>query len=259
MGMEMVSGRNFIQKGPSQENRTTEYILNETAIGRMGLESPIGKKFGDTSNMGTIIGVVKDFHFASLHKNVEPMVISANPGGTGVIFAGVNSQKIPEAVKHLESTWQEINPSIPFSFTFLDETIDRLYRTEHRLGKLFLYFTYITIFIACLGLFGLASYTAEQRTKEIGIRKVLGASVSGILLLLSKQFTKWIFLANIIAWPAAYFAMKKWLQNFAFQTHIGILSFFAAGVLVLVIALLAVSYQAVRAANANPVDALKYE
>ncbi len=174
MGMEMASGRNFIQKGPSQENRTTEYILNETAIRKMGLESPVGKKFGSTSNMGTIIGVVKDFHFASLHQNVEPMVISANSGGTSVIFARVNSQKIPEAVKHLGSTWQEINPSIPFSFTFLDERIDLLYGTEHRLGKLFLYFTYITIFIACLGLFCLASYTAEQRTKEIGIRKVLG-------------------------------------------------------------------------------------
>jgi putative ABC transport system permease protein len=148
---------------------------------------------------------------------------------------------------------------LPFDYTFLDEAFDRKYKAEEKLGKIFSYFTLLAIFIACLGLFGLAFFTAEQRTKEIGIRKALGASITGIIMLLSKEFTKWVLLANIIAWPIAYVAMNRWLQNFAYRINMGLGTFIIAALLALIIALLTVGYQAIKTARANPVESLRYE
>ena len=156
----------------------------------------------------------------------------------------------------LKMKWAEILPQIPFDFSFLDKTFGRQYKADEKIQAIFSNFGILAIFISCLGLFGLASFTAEQRTKEIGIRKVLGASVSGIILMLSKEFTKWVLAANVIAWPLAYFTMKQWLQNFAYRTAIGFSTFIIAGLLALVIALLTVGYQAIKAARANPVGGL---
>jgi putative ABC transport system permease protein len=159
----------------------------------------------------------------------------------------------------LEKTAQKFNPDFPFEFHFLDDDYDQLYWAQQQMDQIIRYFSFLAIFISGIGLFGLASFTAEQRTKEIGVRKILGASVSGIIILLIREFTKWVFLANLIAWPIAYFAMNKWLQNFAYRIDLTVWPFLLAGFLALVIALLIVSWQAVRAATANPVEALRYE
>lgn len=159
----------------------------------------------------------------------------------------------------LKKTWAELRPDYPFSYYFVDENFDQLYRSEENLQKIFSYFAFLSIFIGGLGLFGLASYSAERRTKEIGIRKVLGASTPGIAALLSREFTKWVLLANVIAWPVAYWIMSRWLQNFAYRAGMSIGLFFLAGGVAFMIAILTVSYQAVKASLADPVDALKYE
>ena len=159
----------------------------------------------------------------------------------------------------MKKKWELLQPAFPFEYSFLDEDFDKQYKIDKKLSQIFSYFTFLAILIACLGLFGLASFTAEQRTKEIGIRKALGASVSEIIFLLSKEFTRWVLVANIIAWPLAYFAMNRWLQNFAYRINIGIGTFILAALLALVIALLTVGYQAIKAARANPVEALRYE
>ena len=160
---------------------------------------------------------------------------------------------------HIRKAWDEVMAGTPFEFSFLDTIYDAQYRNEERTGRVFTIFTFFALFVACLGLLGLASFAAEQRTKEIGIRKVLGASVPGIILLMSRDFTRWVLLANIIAWPIAYFIMLRWLQSFAYRSEIGYLVFILAGLMAMVIALLTVSFQAIRAAVANPVDSLRYE
>jgi len=175
------------------------------------------------------------------------------------ILIKINSGNLPATMELLKKKWTEIIPQLPFDFSFLDETFDRQYKADEKLQAIFSNFGVLAIFISCLGLSGLVSFTAEQRTKEIGIRKALGASISGIIFLLSKEFTKWVLIANLIAWPVAYFAMNQWLQNFAYRINIELGTFILAGVLALIIALLTVSYQAVKAAKANPVDALRYE
>jgi putative ABC transport system permease protein len=162
-------------------------------------------------------------------------------------------------IQFIQETWEKIVPMYPFEYRFVDEDFDRAYANIERMGRLANVFTFIAIFIACLGLFGLASFTAEQRSKEIGVRKVLGASVPGIVLLLSKEFTKWVIVANIIAWPIAYLFINNWLQEFAYRTNIGIFIFIVSGVSALLIALIMVSYQAIKAAVANPVESLRYE
>ena len=175
------------------------------------------------------------------------------------ILIKINSGNLPATMELLKKKWTEIIPQLPFDFSFLDETFDRQYKADEKLQAIFSNFGVLAIFISCLGLSGLVSFTAEQRTKEIGIHKALGASISGIIFLLSKEFTKWVLIANLIAWPVAYFAMNQWLQNFAYRINIELGTFILAGVLALIIALLTVGYQAVKAAKANPVDALRYE
>jgi len=258
--MEMAAGRNFSrQMGTDPEQA---FILNETAARRIGWESPeqaIGKGFGYGRRKGQIIGVVRDFHFESLHQEISPLVLFLSESHLGQIAVRISPQNIPRTMGFLKKNWAEMRPNYPFSYYFVDENFDQLYRSEENLQKIFSYFTLLAVFIGCLGLFGLASYSAERRTKEIGIRKVLGASSSALAFLLSREFTKWVLLANVIAWPAAYWIMSRWLQNFAYRTGISIGIFFLAGIAALLIALLTVSYQAVKASLADPVKALKYE
>jgi putative ABC transport system permease protein len=260
--IQMAQGRYFSRDYPT--DISDGIIVNETAAKIMGMESPVGQRIScwipyDPQRSGTIVGVAKDFHFRSLHEKISPLVLVIAPGWFTDAYIRIKPENVAETLGFIEKTIKGLAPDFPFEYSFLDEDIDNLYKTEQRIGNLVRYGTFLAVFIACLGLFGLASFTAEKRTKEIGIRKVLGASVSGIVLLLTKEFTKWVILANLIAWPIAYFVMNGWLQNFAYHINIGIGTLLLSAALAMVIALITVSFQAVKTALANPIDSLRYE
>lgn len=263
--MEIAAGRNFSREFAGDATGGGAYILNETAVKRLGWKDPIGKKFQFTwrsiKTMGTVVGVVKDFHNKPLHQPIEPVAfkLAPNHNWANCMAIKVSPGNIPETIAAIEDTWNKFTNGSPFNYNFMDEAYDKMYKSEIQLSTLFRYFSILAIIISCLGLFGLASLTAEQSTKEIGVRKVFGATVQDIVKRLSWKFTKWVVLANIIAWPAAYFAMQNWLQSFAYRVHMGWWTFISVGMLALVIALLTVSVQSIKAASANPVDALKYE
>jgi putative ABC transport system permease protein len=253
--LKMAEGRFFSQEFASDDQN---WVLNETAIKTMGMENPIGKWFSFRDQKGTIIGVLKDFHGSSLHNPIAPVAMHPSEGFH--IFVKYRPGNVAEILSFLKTKWDKfVGTHIPFRYEFMDEEIENWYMTEQRIGKIFRYFTVLTVLIACLGLFGMASFMAERRTKEIGIRKVLGANISGIVLLLTKEFAKWVVVANIIAWPAAYFVSKKWLQGFAYRIDLGWEIFVVSAVAALVIAVGTVSYQAIKTATANPVKALRYE
>ena len=240
-------------------------IINEEAVKRFGWDDPIGKKviqtFGELRIYYTVIGVVKDFHFSSLRNPIHPLKIFLGTGSSPLISIKIQSQDIPGSLKFIEQAWNRFNPNFPFEYFFYDSVFEQRYMAEQNLRTLFGHFSFLAIFIACLGLFGLASFAAEQRTKEIGIRKILGASSQGIVFLLSREFTKWVIVANLIAWPVAFYAMSTWLNGFAY--HINIMDnwflFIISGLVALAIAWLTVSYQAIKAAWSNPVNSLRYE
>lgn len=257
LGMTLLRGRSFSKD--SITDATEAVILNETAVKTFGLKDAIGKNFKIIGGKGVIIGVVRDFHSASLHEQIQPAALQILPKFYRNILVRIRPENISTTLKFLALKWREFAPHWPFEYIFLEEDFNKLYRAENSLVRIFGYFSFIAILIACLGLFGLASFTTERRIKEIGIRKVLGASVPGIVLLLSKDFTKWVLMANIIAWPIAYFVMNRWLQNFAYRINIGIGIFLLSAMAAFVIALATVSYQAVKAALANPVESLRYE
>jgi putative ABC transport system permease protein len=221
----------------------------------MGMKAPLGKKIFENR----IIGVVKDFHFYSLHSKIGPLAIYFDPRQIEQLLIRVKAGNIGNTLKSIEESWSKLLPAFPFQYSFLDEQIDELYKAEQRVEKVINSFSFLALLIASLGLFGLASYTAEQRTKEVGIRKVLGASAEGIVFLLSKEFTRYVIVANLIAWPLAYLLLDKWLQNFAYHINLSWWFFLAAGFLAFAIALLTVSWQAIRVAFSDPVKALRYE
>ncbi len=273
--IELVAGRNFSPEFPTDHRNTRgargdnldagAVILNEEAVRRFGWDDPIGKKviqvFGESRFAYTVIGMIKDFHFSSLKEAIQPMNLFLSLDSNRYVSVNLQADDIPETISFIEKTWNKIYPNLPMDYYFLDSVFERQYSSEERLRRLFGYFSALAILIACLGLFGLASFAAEQRTKEIGIRKVLGSSVSGIVGLLSKEFTYLVLVANIIAWPTAYLVSRVWLKSFAYRININSQFgyFIAAAVLALLIAWLTVSFQAVRAARANPVDSLRYE
>ncbi len=259
MNMTIVQGRDFSREYTTDASKA--FILNEAAVKYMDIESPVGKDFSFGAREGTIIGIVKDFHFRPLHEEIEPLVMFIEPEKFNYLCIKIESEVsgLPGIIEYIERLWKKFEPSFPFSYNFLDETFDWLYRSEQRTGRIFGYFTFLAIFVSCLGIFGLAAQISEQRAKEIGIRKVMGASVSGIALLLSKDFMKWIMIANVIAWPSAYYAVKKWLQNFAYRANLGVEIFIFAFTIAFFIALITVSFQVIRVALSNPVDSLRYE
>ncbi|HSR17076.1 MAG TPA: FtsX-like permease family protein, partial [Ignavibacteriaceae bacterium] len=258
MGMRIVEGRNFSKAFPS--DTVSAVIINETAVKSLGWKNPIGKKFNTNSpNPLTVIGVVKDFHFASMRHRIEPLVIVNSPQPNNIIAVRLKPGKISETITMIENAWRNFNSNHTFEFSFLDEEFELLYRSEQKFAQLIVSFTWLAIFIACLGLFGLASYMTEQRTKEIGIRKVLGASIANIFILTTKQFLILVALSNLIAWPLAYFFMNGWLQDFAYRVEIRFGTFILAALLTIMIALLTVGYQAIKAAVTNPVRSLRYE
>jgi putative ABC transport system permease protein len=257
--IELVEGRNFSREFSTDSQA---YIMNETARKIFGWEKALGKRFGfqrEEVGIGPVIGVVKDFHFLSLHQEIQPLVIHLTENWMSYLSVKINTTNIPRTIEFLKEKWKRFSPNYPFEYFFLDDDFEKMYRSEMRLGKIFMSFTVLAVFIACLGLFGLASFTSEQRTKEIGVRKVLGASVSNIVVLISKEFSKWVLIASLIAWPVAYYIVSQWLQSFAYRISIGIWIFLLATVLALFVAMATVGFKAVKAALTNPVDALRYE
>ncbi|HKG69507.1 MAG TPA: ABC transporter permease, partial [Segetibacter sp.] len=254
MQLHFAAGNNFTGN-PSD---STHYILNETAIREMELKDPVGKRFALHNVEGTIIGVVKDFHSASLKQKIEPVVFSyrIQPENLYIRTSGRDAAK---AIALTEKLWKRYNPSFPFQYHFLDETYDNLYKSDQRTGSLFNVFAAIAIFISCLGLFGLATYTAQIKTKEIGIRKVLGATVLNVTGLLAKDFIKLVLIAFVIASPVAWWVMNKWLQDFAYRVSTNWSIFALAGLIAMLIAVFTVSLQAIKAAIANPVKSLRTE
>ncbi|MCD4709607.1 MAG: FtsX-like permease family protein, partial [Bacteroidales bacterium] len=262
MGLEMVKGRYFSKEFGADSGKI---VLNETAVNLLEMEDPIGKityLWNERSLPYEVIGVVKDYHWESKHMEIRPhalMLLDArygSPDYLSVRIAGSDYQKI---IKTLQEGWGKYVPAIPFEYEILDKHYEGIYQNEKQTRSLLYIFAVIAIFISCLGLFGLASFMAERRTKEIGIRKTNGATTANILRLLSLDFTKWVLLANIIAWPATWFAMKKWLESFAYRVEIPLWIFVAGGVAAFAIAMATVSFHALRASRQNPGMSLRYE
>jgi len=260
-GVRIVAGRSFSKDFSTD---TGSFIINEAAVKVLGMktnEEAIGKDFGYGNRRGQLIGVFNDFHFESMHQKIVPLVIlvprsNNNYANISIKVTGTN---IPAAVAHIEKTWKKFLPDLPYQYTFLDENFSRLYDAEEKQKTIFTLFACIAIFIACLGLFGLSAFEISQRIKEIGIRKVLGASVNTIVTLLSKDFLKLVLIAAVIAFPIAWYAMDTWLQDFAYRISIPWWSFILAGLGAAVIALFTISFQAIRAALSNPVESLRTE
>jgi len=258
MGIKLIKGRNF--SWDMKTDKRQKFLMNEEAVKLFGLKSPIEKIVDNSANgRGQIIGVVKDFHFNSLQTKIEPLMFYWDERPFNHVTINISQFHTDETLNFIKRKWDELSPGFPFKYNYLDETFDLQYKSEERLTEIFGYFALLAIFIASLGLFGLATFIVQQRTKEMGIRKVLGASASGLILLLSKEFLRWLIAANIIAWPIAYYLMNKWLEDFAYRTSFGLWIFIISAILGFLIAFITISYQSIKAAHINPVNALKYE
>ena len=241
--------------------------MNQTFLRTAGINisdtenQPIMIRHGNMQP-GPIIGVVDDFHFESLHDPIRPLVVEFTPVNdwrNTYLLIKMKSKNISATVNYVKHQWEELADGLPFQYYFLDEEYNSLYTIETQTGNLFAVFTLISIFIIVLGLLGLIAFITNQKTKEIGIRKVLGASTGSILLLISKKFVVWVIAANLLAWPVAYYFMNKWLEGFAYRTEMSWWSFVLSGVIAMAIALATVSFQAIKAATANPIESLRYE
>ena len=264
MGISFIEGTTFpniCDRVVRPEDMTTPMvILNKEAIRRMGMDNPVGKFFGRFNNKkGIIGGVVDDFHFQSLHNGVEPLLITPLTNNPDNIIVRIDPANFSQTISKIKNAWKEILPQSTCEVGFFDESLKNLYNSEVRISGLFRYFSFIAIFISCIGLFGLSLYIIERRRKEIGVRKVNGARISEVVFLLNKDFITWVIAAFIIATPIAYYTMNKWLENFAYKTDLSWWIFALAGLLALGIALVTVSWQSYRAASKNPVEALRYE
>jgi len=266
MQMELLAGRDYSEDFPADSANSV--IINESLSNLMGFGTPeqtLGRQVRVGNRTLEVIGVVKDFHYASLHADIGPFVLERFPGpglfrGQGRYAAvKISPEDVSGTLSFLADRWKEFAPDRPFEYQFLDQQLDELYRAEATLGKVATGFSLLAIFVACLGLFGMAMFSAERRTKEIGIRKVLGASTGGIVGLLSQESARLVLIAFVITCPVAYFVITRWLESFTYHTSVGIVPFFVAGAIVLAVAWLTVSLQSVRAASANPMDSLQYE
>ncbi|MDH5386810.1 MAG: ABC transporter permease, partial [Candidatus Aminicenantes bacterium] len=256
-GLEMAEGR-FFSKEYSTD-ATESFVVNQAAVKAMEMDDPVGKELKVWDLNRRIIGVVKDYHFESLHNPIIPMAMRIDESGYQQACVRISPHRVSDTLAFIEKKWKEIYPKYPFEYRFLDDVLQSLYRSEQSIGTVVTVFTVLALFISCLGIFGLSSYTAEQRTKEIGIRKVLGASVSSVVKQMSKEFVFLVMIANVIAWPLAYLLISQWLQRFAYRIAMGWLTFVLVGIMIFVLSLLTVSWQIIRAATANPVDSLRYE
>ena len=258
LDMKLKYGRNFSREYGTDTNDA--FLINETAAKLLGWENPVGKRIQLAEwRKGQIVGVVNDFHFRSLHQEIEPLVMFQQADYSSIFSVKVEGKQMRQTLAELQGIWEKNIPHLPFSYSFLDETFAELYEAEARTFQVFLIFAGIAIFLACMGLFGLASYTAEQRRKEMSIRKVLGASVQSLFLLLSGTYIRLILLALLVSVPVSWFMMSKWLENFAYHIDIQSWVFIAAGIIALTISWLTISFQSLKAARANPVEALREE
>ena len=256
-GMKIIKGDNFSINGETDLKKTV--ILNETAVKALRLQDPIGRQISSGHDKFTIVGVVKDYHIRSLHQKIDPLILFYQPARCRFMFVRIRSQHSGDVIKHIEKIFNKYAPRFPFDYHFMNERLNELYTWERQTGQTMSYFAVLTIIIACVGLFGLSSYTVEQRTKEIGIRKAMGASVLEIVTMLVMEFVRCIVIANIFAWPIAYFVIDDWLEDYAFKISLSLRPFIWAAILTLAIGVLTVIYQALKAAEMNPVDALRYE
>ncbi len=260
LDVKMASGRKFDRE--KESDSIPYYIVNETAVRNLNIKNPIGRRIaninGGPTVYGTIIGVVKDFHTEGFNSEIRPMVLTIDNDTYFAAFKIANAD-MSATIDAIETEWNKLEPTHPFKYTFLDQKFGRLLRQQENFGTMFLFLTILAIIISAMGLFGLASYTAEQRTKEIGVRKVLGASVPNIMKMLTTDFMKLVLISNLFAWPITYIIAKDWLSNFSYQIDMPILPYLFATILALIIAMITVSSQAYLAANSDPVDALKYE
>lgn len=260
MGMEMAAGRNYSKEFPADEQQSI--IINEAAAAALGWSEPIGKKIGmggPDQPQRTVVGVVKDFHFANLRHKIEPLVVQYNPQATSTLVVKIDANQTKEVLASIESTWKTQLPAHPYEYTFFDEEFGRQYESDEEFAGLIQNFTWLSIFIACLGLFGLSTFTAEQKVKEIGIRKVLGASVQGIVFLLSQEFLKLVVVACLLAIPIAWYAMNGWLEGFAYRIELKWWFFAIAAAMAITVSVLTVSYQSIKAAMRNPAGSLRAE
>tara|TARA_R110000868_G_scaffold306734_3_gene568123 strand:- start:52126 stop:54750 length:2625 start_codon:yes stop_codon:yes gene_type:complete len=259
-GIEIIAGRSFSEE--LYNENSADFLLNEAALKELGwtAQEAIGKPFKAWGNEGTIVGVVKDFNFLSLYQDIAPLTLMLNPiNNQRYVLAKLSSGDMEETIASIQTIFKEFSPTFPFSYSFLDDNYTNLYASDLRLGKIFNYFTLLALIIACLGLFGLATFVTQQRTKEIGIRKVLGATLFQIIALLNKDFLKLVGISFLIATPIGWYLAQNWLEDFAFKISISPLVFFAAGSITFGIALLTISYKSLKTANANPIDSLQSE
>ncbi len=259
MKMEILKGRNFSKDFPAD---TDAVIINETLMKKLDWSDPIGKTIKNSNDKGKtyhVIGVVKDFHYRSLHEKIGPTMIFLKRDQPGYLLVRLKKGETKKAIEEIGNSWNKLNPELPFDYAFINESFRELYSSERKLGLLFVYLTIFAIFIASLGLLGLASYTAEQRTKEVGIRKAIGASIFDISKLLSLEYLRLILVSNIIAWPLSYYLMDLWLREFSYRTAIPLWAFPLAGILTLLPALIIINAQTIKTASSNPVNALRYE
>jgi hypothetical protein len=257
MKLKFAEGRDFSKDFATD---SAAYILNEAAVKQIGYKDPLGKPLTFWGKKGTIVGVLKDFHFNSLHQAIKPLVLRLGENEDyGIMLARIRAGETGNVLAAMESISKELNPSFPFTYHFADDEFQKLYTSENIIGKLSLYFASLAIFICCLGLLGLAIFTSEQRTKEMGIRKVLGANAASLVILFSKEFLWLVIIALLIATPVAWYAMNSWLGDFAYHASISWWMFFVAGLVAVLIALITVSFNAIKAALANPVTSLRSE
>jgi ABC-type antimicrobial peptide transport system permease subunit len=250
MKLQLLEGRDYSKDFSAD---SANYLINESALQKIGYKDPIGKPLSLWGTKGQIIGVLKDFHFSSLHEPINPLIIKLGEyDDWGSVLVRTEQGKTKQALAGLETIYKKLNPQFSFEYQFADEDYQSLYKNEMVINKLANYFSFLAIFISCLGLLGLAIFTAEQRTKEIGIRKVVGASVSSIVTMLSKDILKLVIISSFIASPVAWFVMNKWLQNYAYRVNISWWVFAVAGLTATLIALITVSFHAIKAAISKP-------
>src|SRR6266542_5576676 len=259
---QLLQGRNFSPQFPTD---STGIIINEAAAKFLATKNLLNKKLYEIKDINTkalneyfVIGVMKNLNFSSLRDVVTPLALKLGKDN-GNISVRINSSDIPNVLAQIKNKWKAIAPLQPFDYSFMDEDFNKLYTTDQRTGQIFITFAVLAILIACLGLFGLVTYAAEQRTKEIGIRKVLGANVANIVTMISKDSLKLVLIASIIAFPLAWWGMNKWMQDFEYRVNIGWWIFFAAGLIAIIIALITIGFQSIKAAVANPVRSLRTE
>lgn len=261
LDIPMAAGRAFQREMATDAD--SAFILNEAAARLFDWDAAVGQRLtwfdDDNTRSGRVIGVARDFHFQSLHTRIQPLLLCLGQRAFNYMLVKIAPSDVPGTLAHCQAVWKKFDPEFDFEYSFLDDDFEQLYRAEERIQALFGYFTLLAIFIACLGLFGLASFTIQQRTKEIGVRKVLGASVASVVGMLMKDFTRLVLLANLFAWPIAYLSMNLWLRDFAYRAPLSPWTFVLAGTLALLVALLTVSFQALKAALSNPAEALRYE